>query len=247
MKKPLMGILVLLAAAWSLAAQEFGVPQNSLQTQSDPSNVAVAFNETSAARVNLFDPSLSGATITARSFAGPAASSALPSAPAPAAPAPAPRILFGDRDDYRWQLALSVEFLRFQSNVFSASMVGLNTSITYFTNDWFGFEGNVATGFAPTIYDNEHVKYLGYAGGVHVGSRRARWEPWGHALFGGGHLLPQTAGNSKNSFEITAGGGVDYRVYARLSLRAEADYVYTHFFSQTQNCFQGTAGVVIHF
>jgi len=124
-------------------------------------------------------------------------------------------------------------------------MVGLNTSVTYFTNDWFGFEGNVATGFAPTIYDNEHVKYLGYAGGVHVGSRRARWEPWGHALFGGGHLLPQTAGNSKNSFEITAGGGVDYRVYARLSLRAEADYVYTHFFSQTQNCFQGTAGVVI--
>jgi opacity protein-like surface antigen len=105
----------------------------------------------------------------------------------------------------------------------------------------------VVTGFAPTIYSNEHVKYVGYAGGIHLGSRRARWEPWAHALFGGGHLLPQTAGHSKNALAITAGGGVDYRLYARLSLRGEVDYVYSRFFSQNQNDFQGFAGIVIHF
>jgi len=30
-------------------------------------------------------------------------------------------------------------------------------------------------------------------------------------------------------------------------LRLEADWVYTTFFSQSQNSFQGVAGVVLHF
>jgi len=103
------------------------------------------------------------------------------------------------------------------------------------------------TGFAPEIYDREHVKYFGGGGGVRIGSRRARWEPWVHAQFGGGHLQPQTAGNSRNALAITAGGGVDFRVNARLSLRAEGNYVFNNFFSEHQNDFQAVAGVVFHF
>src|SRR5208283_2332577 len=80
-----------------------------------------------------------------------------------------------------------------------ASLVGLNTTVTYFTNDWFAVEGNLVTGFAPEIYDREHVKYFGGGRGVRIGSRRARWEPWGHALVGGGHLQPQTAGASRTA------------------------------------------------
>ncbi len=49
-----------------------------------------------------------------------------------AAPAARPKYVFGERDDYRWQLALGVEFLRFQSNLINASMVGLNTTVTYY-------------------------------------------------------------------------------------------------------------------
>ena len=30
---------------------------------------------------------------------------------------------------------------------------GADTTVTYYTNDWFALEGNVVTGFAPTIYD----------------------------------------------------------------------------------------------
>jgi opacity protein-like surface antigen len=259
MKEPFIGVLLLLAGAWSLGAQELNSVKASVadgsnvaaSVQLDGTNVAASFASTSAARVNLLSD-LNDASDT-RSFAdsavAPTRAYAEPGAPFPAAPVPEPkpRFVFGDRDDYRWQLGIGVAFLRFQSKLFNANMVGTNTGVTFFTNDWFGLEGNVVTGFASPIYSNEHVKYVGYAGGVHLGSRRARWEPWAHALFGGGHLLPQTAGNSKNALAITAGGGVDYRLYARLSLRGEADYVYTRFFSQSQNDFQASAGIVIHF
>jgi len=67
------------------------------------------------------------------------------------------------------------------------------------------------------------------------------------SLNASGHLQPQTADSSRNAFMVQAGGGVDYRVNARLSLRVEGDYVFNNFFSQHQNDFQGAAGVVFHF
>jgi hypothetical protein len=44
-----------------------------------------------------------------------------------------------------------------------------------------------------------------------------------------------------------AGVGVDFRVHSRLSLRGEADWLYTNFFSQNQNSVQVVGGVVLHF
>jgi hypothetical protein len=142
---------------------------------------------------------------------------------------------------------MGVEVFRFLSNRFDSTMVGTNTMVTYFTNGWFGFEGNLVTGFGSAIFENEHPKIWGGGGGIRVGSRRARWEPWGHVLVGGAHLQPQTANASKTGLMVQTGGGVDYRAHARLSIRLEGDWVYTTFFSQTQNSFQGVAGVVLHF
>jgi opacity protein-like surface antigen len=212
-------------------------------------NAAAPFDNTSAARANLFSAT-SDSDSSSFALATPSATASLATpAPAasPAAPAPKPRLVFGDRDDYRWQIGLGVEFFRFQSNRISASLVGLNTTLTYFTNDWFGLEGSLVTGFAPTVYSNEHVKYFGGSGGFRVGSRRARFEPWGHVLVGVGHLQPQLAGASRNALTLQAGLGLDYRVNSRLSLRAEGDYVYSKFFSDQQNNFQGVAGLVFHF
>jgi len=165
----------------------------------------------------------------------------------PSSPAAKPKFVFGDRDDYRWQLGFGVELFRFQSNLINATLVGTNTTLTYFTNSWLGLEGSLGTGFAPEIYDREHVKIFTYSGGVRIGTRRARFEPWGHVQFGGAHLQPQTAGNSRNAFMFLAGIGLDFRVNSRLSLRGSADYVRTLFFSQDQNNVQGTLGAVIHF
>ena len=238
MRKGLLGVLVLLMVARGAGAQEASL---GVAAAKDTTNVAAGFAVDSAAPVNLY-----ALGEVARSFA--LATPAIPAAPAePAAATPRPKFVFGARDDYRWQLGVGVEFFRFQSSRIDASLVGLNTTLTYFTNDWFALEGNLVTGFAPQIYDREHVKYFGGGGGVRIGSRRERWEPWGHVLVGGGHLQPQTAGASKNAFMVQAGGGVDYRVNARLSLRAEGDYVFNNFFSEHQNNFQGVAGVVFHF
>ena len=239
MRKSILGILVLLGAGYGVVAQE-------------ATNVAVPFRESSAAHVNLLNGSTTDNAPLPASEASPAdgfvlaTPAAPPAEPAPA-PTPVPKYVFGNRDDYRWQLGLGLEFFRFRSDLINASMVGVNTTLTYFTNDWFALEGTLLTAFAPTIYDREHVKYFSGAGGIRIGSRRARWEPWGHGQVGMGHLQPQTAGNSRNALTAEAGIGVDYRVHSRLSFRIEGDWVYTKFFSQNQNNFQGVAGMVFHF
>jgi len=236
MKKALVGMMLLLGMAWAVGAQEVGVVNGALKGKlSGPSG------ESSPADANLSSAGEAGSMTMA------APGTATAEAPAEPAAAPVPKFVFGERDDYRWQLGVGVEFFRFQSNVVNASMVGLNTTLTYSTNSWFGVEGNIVTGFAPVIYDNEHVKYFGGGGGLHIGSRRARWEPWAHGLIGGGHLQPQFAGVSRNAMMVQAGGGVDYRLHSRLSARVEGDWVYTSFFKQTQNNFQGVFGIVLHF
>lgn len=244
MKKPLMGFVLLLAAA--CAGGVGARAQEKLPSDiSNEGNAASDFSATSASRVNLLDSTV--VVSTPGDYAAPTPENSFPAPEPAAAPAPTPRFIFGDRDDYRWQLGVGVEFFRFQSNLINASLVGLNTTVTYFTNDWFALEGNVATGFAPEIYGNDHVKYFGGAGGVRIGGRKARFEPFGHALVGGAHLQPQTAGNSRNTFEVQAGIGLDYRVNSRLSLRGETDWVRTQFFSDAQNNFQAIAAVVFHF
>lgn len=234
MTKLLIGMTMMLALTGGVSGQAVVADSRG--------NAAAEFSGRTAPQVDLFS---TGATAHDFSVANGEAGAAM--AAPEAAPAAKPRYIFGDRDDYRWQLGVGVEFFRFRSNVINASMVGLNTTVTYFTNSWFAVEGNVITGFAPTIYDREHVKMFGGAGGFRIGGRRQRWEPWGHGLVGGNHLQPQTAGYSRNSLMAQAGIGVDYRVHARLSLRVEGDWVYTNYFGQTQNNFQGVAGAVLHF
>jgi hypothetical protein len=235
MTKLLTGTMMLMALAYGVGAQERAVADSR-------GNTAADFSATSASQVSLFSRDAATHEVTvSNAEASPAM--AMPAA----APAAKPRYIFGDRDDYRWQLGVGVEFFRFRSNVIDASLVGLNTTVSYFTNSWFALEGNLITGFAPEIYDREHVKLFGGAGGFRIGGRRQKWEPWAHGLVGGSHLQPQTAGSSKTALMAQAGLGVDYRVHQRLSFRIEGDWVYTNYFNQMQNNFQGVAGAVLHF
>ncbi len=165
----------------------------------------------------------------------------------PASPSPQPKFLYGGRDDYRWELGLAASWLRFQSSVYNASAVGINTSVVYFTSDWFGIEGNISAVFAPTIFANEHVKIATYGAGPKIAWRQKQWEPWLHGIFGGAHEQPQIAGQSRNTYAIKAGGGADYRWNPRVSFRLEGDYVRTGFFKQSQNNFQLAGGIVFHF
>ena len=240
MRKALTGVFALVAAC-GIRAQEAATPV---------ANAAVSFRETSGAQVKLVafnadSNAIGGAPVET------SASAAQPEAALPAAapePAANPKYIFGNRDDYRFQLGIGFEFFRFRSSVFDANLIGINTSLAYYTNSWFGVEGNVIAAFSTgTIDGGGHAKVAGGLGGLRIGSRRAKWEPWAHGLVGGGHLQPQTALGSRSGLMAVGGGGVDYRVHARLSFRAEADWVYSGFFNSTQNNFQVMGGAVLHF
>ena len=224
--------------------------------QIDRGNAAPDFSATSAAKATLLSDLAAADTFStqaakpASTFAAPgvATALALPFENAePAPPSPQPRFLYGGRDDYRWELGLAASWLRFRSSVFNASAVGISTSVVYFTNEWFGVEGNITVVFAPTIFQNEHIKIATYGAGPKIAWRQKRWEPWLHGVFGGAHEQPQIAGQSRNSYAIKAGGGADYRWNPRLSFRLEGDYVRTGFFHSSQNNFQLAGGLVFHF
>ncbi|HEY2462211.1 MAG TPA: hypothetical protein VGI16_15490 [Candidatus Acidoferrum sp.] len=259
---------LLVVAFFLLGTTSAACAQNSVPASTDTNqNAAVDFAKTSAANpgsslivgASSVTPPAFGNFINSSSFleAGapltlnaPAAS-AFPASSSTAdpalAPTPVPRYLHGERDDFRWQLGVGIALVRLRTPVFLATAIGVNTTLSYFTNDWFGLEASLTGAFAPEINDREHVKYLGYGGGPRIVWRQKRWEPFAHAIFGGTHVLPQTALGSQNGFEIEAGGGTDYRFNPRLSARAEVDWLRTFLYGGSQNSAQAVLGLVAHF
>jgi hypothetical protein len=249
MKRLLLAALLL--GTVSVARAQISAPPVTI----DRGNVAQEFSATFAAQATLLNDLSSvdafsvPAAKSANTFAPPVVATALAlplDAAEPASP-PQPKFLYGGRDDYRWELGLGATWVRFRSSVFNASAVGVNTSVVYYTNEWFGIEGNITAAFAPTIFQNEHVKIATYGGGPKIAWRQKQWEPWLHGIFGGAHLQPQVADQSRNTYVIKAGGGADYRWNPRISFRLEGDYVRTAFFKQSQNDFQLSGGIVFHF
>jgi Outer membrane protein beta-barrel domain len=174
-------------------------------------------------------------------FAAPVASAAL------AAAAPEPQIFSRGDENGRWQLGLGFTYVKFRSPAIDVGMEGLNTSVTYFTNDWLGVEGNITAAFGRKIFVDDRTKYAGITGGAKIVMRERRWEPWAHVLFGMAHVNPQLAGVGKNGVAMQLGGGADFLNRRQISLRVEGDWVRTQLYSQSQNNFQVVTGVVLHF
>src|SRR5882672_10295268 len=160
----------------------------------DRGNVAQDFSATSAVKATLLNDLAAADTFSppaakpANTFRAPivATALALPLENAePASPSPQPKFLYGGRDDYRWELGIAASWLRFRSSAFTSNAAGINTSVVYFTNDWFGVEGNITAVFASAIFSNEHVKIATYGAGPKIALRRKQWEPWLHVIFGG--------------------------------------------------------------
>ena len=238
---------LLLLGSVSVAQAQLEAPKPAFDTD----NAAPDFSATSAAKAALPDLlAVTDSLALAGATSAPHLSTAMLAEPAsadPAAPSPKPRFVYGGRDDYRWQLGLSLAWVRFNSSAFDANAIGIKTSVSYFLNEWLGVEGNVTAAFSPTTLGTNHVKVLIYGGGPKVAWRQRRWEPWLHGIFGGAHLQPQTALGGRNSYAIAAGGGADYRWNPHLSFRAEGNYLRTGFFGQSQNNFELAGGAVLHF
>jgi hypothetical protein len=157
-------------------------------------------------------------------------------------PQPRPRPQTINDDDARgtWEMGLGYTFVRFQSSLFSASMSGLDTTVSYYLRDHFALEGNVANAFS------EDGRYLFYGGGVKVSKGNPKLQPFAHALLGGIHMFPQTA-FSNNGFAFRLGGGAETRLKNQLWLRIEADYVRSQLYSSGQNNFQAVASINYRF
>jgi hypothetical protein len=197
--------------------------------------------------------SLSSSAAGPASFGVPASPFAPLAAPAgsssPAAPPPQgiPDPYGAEKLEYRMEISAGFSLVRFRSSIYSATAPGFSATFAYYLFEKLAIEGSFTTGFAPTIFANEHVKYVGYGAGPKYVLWHARLEPWVHAIIGGGHIQPNTALGHKNAFDVQAGLGADYLLFPRVAARIGVDWVRTNFVGESQNSGQATAALVIHF
>jgi hypothetical protein len=216
MKRQLVVLSLMLGAACAASAQE-AAPDS----QPANNNALAVFSAVPSSSLNLFQPDAGLALFPAASFAVPPAFATPLAIPAPdpsPSPAPDPKFLYGGRDDFRWQLGIGVDWLRFRNSIFNASAIGVKSSVTYFTNDWFGIEGNVSATFAPEILDREHVKVLVYGGGPKIAWREKNGNP--------GHTPSSVEATSSRRLPATARTHLQFRLEAErtiASIRAFRD------------------------
>ena len=165
-------------------------------------------------------------------------------------------------EDYPWQISPAYNFTRYQTSSFGISMNGFGTEVTRYLNDKVGIEGEVGTAFgtmpanrtlpfsafanAPTALD-----LVWYVGGPRIAYRGASgYSVWVRGLFGGAHAKTAQTGSPVrhfNSLGIVAGVGIDYKLSPQMYIRAEGNYLGTHFVNEWQRGLQGKIGVVFSF
>lgn len=140
----------------------------------------------------------------------------------------------------------------------SFSLNGGSASVTYHIKDWvsgvadFGgyHNGNIlgtgVDGTLSTYLFGPRFSYRSYH----------RFTPFAETLFGVAHASARIAGSTlgtQNAFGMAIGGGVDYRINNRFSLRPlQVDYLLTRFNegtpnNQNQNNLRASTGFLIHF
>ncbi len=169
------------------------------------------------------------------------------SAPAPSAPAPSgPSSSYGD--ETKWLLGIGYVYQRFDIGGNNTNMNGIQTSVAYFINNYFAVEGGVTATFGTfSPAANQHLAF--YGGGARIQARGQKWQPWGHALFGGTYVrFTQGAGPATfNGFGIMAGGGVDYKFRPHIGFRVQGDYLGTHVSGFWQKTASVGGGIVFDF
>jgi len=161
-------------------------------------------------------------------------------------PQPLPQTIRDDAVRDTWELGLGYAFVGFRSAPFTATVSGLNTTISYYFRDHLAVEGSVTSAFGSQSSSSATAKYVFYGAGVKLSVGNRKLQPFAHALLGGVHMFPQTA-NSNNGLAVELGGGVERRLRQRIWLRFEGDYVRSQLYSSEQNNFQAVAGINYRF
>jgi hypothetical protein len=159
-----------------------------------------------------------------------------------------PQYVQGVFVNYNWQAYVGYTYFHFDADHgISRSQNGVNFSISYFFNNWFGVEGEfVATHDNP----NNQSSWFVFGGG----GPRFRWlapkgiEVFAHGLVGYSHLTPQTPFGKQEAFAYELGGGADFPTpFRRLAIRVGADMVGTRYYNNNQFNPKAYAGIVFKF
>jgi opacity protein-like surface antigen len=117
---------------------------------------------------------------------------------------------------------------------------GWNASITGNLNRWFGLTADLSGHYDNGAHDHNFLF------GPTVSYRQEKITPFAHLLLGGSHA--SGFGASDNAFAWALGGGADWNATPRVAVRLiQADFLQTHFASDTQNNGRFSFGVVFHF
>lgn len=143
------------------------------------------------------------------------------------------------------------------TGVNSFHLHGGSASAAYNVNNWLGAVADFGG------YTNGNILNTGNSGtfstylfGPRVSYRHySRITPFGQVLIGVAHTGASTFGtaDSQNAFAMTAGGGVDYKVFDHFAVRAfQAEYLLTRFGvgtigTQNQNNVRISTGLVVRF
>lgn len=144
------------------------------------------------------------------------------------------------------------------SGIDSFSVNGGSASVAYNATHWLSavadFGGYHTNNILGTGVDGTLSTYLfGPRVSLH---RDSRITPFGEVLFGAAHIGGHNGlafSSSNNSFALTVGGGVDFKVSHRFSVRpVQVDYLLTRFNelglgAENQNNLRVSTGVVFHF
>src|SRR6266436_7055079 len=141
--------------------------------------------------------------------------------------------------------------------VSSFSLHGGSASVAYNANHWLSgvadFGGYHANNILGSGVDGTVSTYLF---GPRISYRHhERFTPFAQTLFGVAHASGSGFGSSStsNAFAASFGGGLDVKVFHRLSLRAaQVEYLLTRFpetttSRETQNNLRVSTGFVVHF
>ena len=75
-----------------------------------------------------------------------------------------------------------------------------------------------------------------------------RFRPFAEFLVGVGHISRSNGiSDSDTSFADAVGGGLDYRVFGPVTIRAQLDWVNTRFYGDSQNGVRFSTGIAFHF
>jgi outer membrane protein OmpA-like peptidoglycan-associated protein/opacity protein-like surface antigen len=164
-------------------------------------------------------------------------------------------------DATRWDFSIGYNNIRANAPPSQCQCFNMNGGFVFGSlhlTDWLGIEGQFTGGHSSNISPlGQGLTLTTFTAGPRVSHRFRRFTPYGEVLVGGAHgsdsYFPSnnTSSTSASSFAVSTGGGLDFRLTPRFSIRAlDMQYLRTSLpngVSNEQSQLMIGAGLVIKF